>query len=65
MMLKFLAVSLPKMSILKLIISTTIKKSQRKPKSKVLNKLKMAGKLNNNYILKITLENNNLKKVLA
>jgi hypothetical protein len=65
MMLKFLAVSLPKMSILKLIISTTIKKSQRKPKSKVLNKLKMAGKLNNNYILKITLENNNLKKGLA
>jgi hypothetical protein len=65
MMLKFLAVLLPKMSILKLIISTTIKKSQRKPKSKVLNKLKMAGKLNNNYILKITLENNNLKKVLA
>lgn len=64
-MLKFLAVSLPKMSILKLIISTTIKKSQRKPKSKVLNKLKMAGKLNNNYILKITLENNNLKKGLA
>ena len=64
-MLKFLAVLLPKMSILKLIISTTIKKSQRKPKSKVLNKLKMAGKLNNNYILKITLENNNLKKVLA
>ena len=49
-MLKFLAVLLPKMSILKLIISTTIKKSQRKPKSKVLNKLKMAGKLNNNYI---------------
>jgi len=65
MMLRFLAVSLPKMSILKLIISTTIKKSQGKPKSKGLNKLKMAGKLNNNYILKITLENNNLKKVLA
>jgi hypothetical protein len=65
MMLKFLAVLLPKMSILKLIISTTIKKSQRKPENKVLNKLKMAGKLNNNYILKITLENNNLKKVLA
>ena len=64
-MLKFLAVLLPKMSILKLIISTTIKKSQRKPENKVLNKLKMAGKLNNNYILKITLENNNLKKVLA